>query len=65
MKNINSDLSELFDEQFQLERLTQLKDPLVKLAKYIDWKIFAPILDVVLNKHETIAMPEDRLLIES
>ena len=50
MKNINP--PGLFDEQFQLERLTQLKDPLVKLEQYIDWKIFAPILDVVFSKPE-------------
>ena len=50
MKNINP--PRLFDEQFQLERLTQLKDPLVKLEQYIDWKIFAPILDVVFSKPE-------------
>jgi hypothetical protein len=30
MKNINS--PGLFDEQFQLERLSQLKDPLVKMG---------------------------------
>jgi hypothetical protein len=45
-------LSELFDERFYLERLTQLKDPLVKLEQYIEWKIFHPILDVVFNKPE-------------
>lgn len=50
MKNINP--PGLFDEQFQLERLTQLKDPLVKLEQYIDWKIFAPILNVVFSKPE-------------
>jgi hypothetical protein len=50
MKNINP--PGLFDEQFQLERLTQLKDPLVKLEQYIDWKIFAPILDIVFSKPE-------------
>jgi hypothetical protein len=47
MKNINP--PGLFDEQFQLERLTQLKDPLVKLEQYIDWKIFAPIVMSELN----------------
>ena len=50
MKNINP--PRLFDEQFQLERFTLLKDPLVKLEQYIDWKIFAPILDVVFSKPE-------------
>jgi hypothetical protein len=50
MKNINT--PGFFDEQFQLELLTQLKDPLVKLEQYIDWKIFAPILDIVFSKSE-------------
>ena len=48
MKNINS--LGFFDEHFLLERLTKLKDPLVKLKEYIDWQIFAPILDVVFAK---------------
>jgi hypothetical protein len=38
MKNINSDKSELLDEQFLLERLTKLKYPLVKLDAYIAGK---------------------------
>jgi len=52
MKNINSDKSELFYEHFLLERLTKLKDPLVKPDAYIDWNIFAPILNVVFSKPE-------------
>ena len=48
MKNINS--LGFFDEHFLLERLTKLKDPLVKLEEHIDWQIFAPILDVVFAK---------------
>ena len=48
MKNINP--LGLFDEHFLLERLTKLKDPLVKLEERIDWNIFSPILDVVFNK---------------
>jgi len=44
MKNINP--LGLFDEQFLLERLTKLKDPLVKLEAHIDWQLFSPILDV-------------------
>ena len=50
MKNINP--LGMFDEHFLLERLTKLKDPLVKLNAHIEWKIFAPILDVVFNKPE-------------
>ncbi|NTW83187.1 MAG: IS5 family transposase [Chlorobiaceae bacterium] len=56
----------LFDEQFQLERLTKLKDPLVKLEQYIDWKIFAPILDIVFSKPENYSNagrpPFDRVM---
>jgi IS5 family transposase len=48
MKNINP--LGMFDEHFLLEKLTKLKDPLVKLDAHIDWKIFSPILDVVFNK---------------
>ena len=50
MKNINP--LGLFDEYFLLERLTKLKDPLVKLDAYIDWNIFAPILTIVFSKPE-------------
>ncbi|MEI6848225.1 MAG: hypothetical protein WCK32_09405 [Chlorobiaceae bacterium] len=50
MKNINP--IGLFEEHFLLERLTKLKDSLVKLEAHIDWKIFVPILDVVFNKPE-------------
>jgi len=48
MKNINP--LGMFDEHHLLEKLTKLKDPLVKLEAHIDWKIFSPILDVVFNK---------------
>ncbi|HHE31558.1 MAG TPA: IS5/IS1182 family transposase, partial [Chlorobaculum parvum] len=48
MKNINP--LGLFDEQFLLERLTKLKDPLVKLEAHIDWQLFAAILEVAFNK---------------
>jgi hypothetical protein len=64
MKNINP--LGLFDEHFLLERLTKLKDPLVKLEKHIDWNIFAPILDVVFSKPENSSNagrpPFDRVL---
>jgi len=50
MKNINP--LGLFDEHFLLERLTKLKDPLVKLDTYIDWNIFALILNVFFSKPE-------------
>ncbi|WP_242664383.1 IS5 family transposase [Chlorobium sp. N1] len=48
MKNINP--LGLFDEHFLLERLTKLKDPLVKLESYINWNIFTPVLDVAFSK---------------
>jgi transposase, IS5 family len=51
MKNINP--LGLFDEHILLERLTKLKDPLVKLEVYIDWNIFAPILNIVFSKPES------------
>ncbi len=37
MKNINS--LGLFDDQFLMEKLTKLGDPLQKLNKYIHWNI--------------------------
>jgi transposase, IS5 family len=50
MKNINP--RGLFDEQFLLERLTKLKDPLVRLEMHIDWQLFSRILAVAFNKPE-------------
>ncbi|MBN1952609.1 MAG: IS5 family transposase [Bacteroidales bacterium] len=35
----------LFDDQFLLETLTKLGDPLQKLSQYIDWNVFKPTLD--------------------
>lgn len=43
MKNVNP--LGLFDEHFLLEKLTKLNDPLIKLNKHIDWKIFSPVLN--------------------
>lgn len=64
MKTINP--LGFFDEHFLLERLTKLKDPLVKLNDHIDWKIFALILDVVFNKPQNSKNvgrpPFDRLM---
>jgi IS5 family transposase len=64
MKNTNP--PGLFDEQYLLEKLTKLKDPLVKLNQHIDWNIFRPILDVVFNKPQnssnTGRPPYDRVL---
>jgi IS5 family transposase len=48
MKNINP--LGFFDDHFLLERLTKLKDPLVKLDAHIDWEIFRPVLEVAFSK---------------
>jgi transposase, IS5 family len=42
MKNINPLV--FFDEHLLLEKLSKLKDPLVKLEAHIDWDIFKAIL---------------------
>ena len=42
--------SGLFDEQFKLERITQLGDPLEKLNKCVDWNIFRPLLNKAMAK---------------
>jgi IS5 family transposase len=47
MKNINP--LGLFDNHFQLEKLSKLKDPLEKLNKYINWKIFEAKLNEVFS----------------
>jgi hypothetical protein len=40
----------LFDEQFRLERITRLGDPLEKLNKCVDWNIFRPLLNKAMAK---------------
>ena len=40
----------LFDEQYKLERISELGDPLEKLNKCIDWKLFRPTLNKVFEK---------------
>jgi IS5 family transposase len=40
----------LFDEQYKLERISELGDPLEKLNRCIDWKLFRPILNKVMEK---------------
>lgn len=64
MKNINP--LGFFDEHFLLERLTKLKDPLVKLEEHINWNIFVPILDVAFSRPEHLSKmgrpPFDRLM---
>ncbi len=64
MNNINP--LGLFDEHFLFEKLTKLKDPLVKLAAHIEWKMFSPFLDVMFNKPQNSSNagrpPFDRIL---
>jgi IS5 family transposase len=65
MKNVNP--LGLFDDHFLLERLTKLKDPLIKLNKHIDWQIFSPVLNQALIDSEKDSTkggrpPFDRLL---
>ena len=43
MKNVNP--LGLFDDQFLMEKLTNLGDPLQKLNRYIDWRIFEKTLN--------------------
>jgi IS5 family transposase len=43
MKNINP--IGLFDDQFLMEKLSKLGDPLEKLNKYIHWNIFEPTIN--------------------
>lgn len=50
MKNKNA--RGFFDEQFRLEKLTQQKDPLVKLLEEINWEQFRKILTNAFEKEE-------------
>ena len=43
MRNKNS--RGLFDDQFRLEKISKLKDPLEKLNRYIKWEDFRSIID--------------------
>lgn len=53
MKNINS--LGLFDDHFLMEKLSKLGDPLEKLDKYIDWKVFEkPIYEVFIDDKKDI-----------
>src|SRR5450759_5246478 len=54
MKNINP--LGLFDDHFLLEALSKLGDPLQKLNKYIDWKIFeSPINEAFKNEDRDLS----------
>ena len=64
MKHINP--LGMFDENFLLEKLTKLNDPLFKLEAHIDRQIFEPLLDIVFNNPQksshTGHPPFDRIL---
>lgn len=57
MKNIK--LLALFEEYFLLERLTKLKDPMVKLEEHIDWDIF---IDITRRSAKYWASPREVVL---
>ncbi len=66
MKNIN-DLG-LFDDHFLMEKPTNLGDPLRKLDKFIDWKIFeSPINEAFKNEDRDLSKggrpPFNRLIL--
>ncbi len=66
MKNIN-DLG-LFDDHFLMEKLTKLGDPLRKLDKFINWKIFeSPIYEAFKNEDRDLSKggrpPFNRLIL--
>ena len=42
----------LFDEEFRLEKLSEQKDPLVKLKERIDFELFRPLLEETFYKEE-------------
>ena len=41
-----------FDEEFRLEKLSEQKDPLVKLKERIDFELFRPLLEEAFYKEE-------------
>lgn len=43
----------LFGEEFRLEKLSQHGDPLERLNSVINWDIFVPVLEELLNKKKT------------
>jgi len=54
MKNINP--LGLFDDHFLLETLSNLGDPLQKLNRFIDWKIFeSPINEAYKNEDNDLS----------
>ena len=66
MKNINP--LGLFDDHFLLETLSKLGDPLQKLNKFINWKIFeSPINEVFKNEDRDLSRggrpPFNRLIL--
>ena len=41
-----------FDEEFRLEKLSEQKDPLVKLKERIDFELFRPLLEETFHKQD-------------
>jgi hypothetical protein len=42
----------LFDDQFRLDKISKLKDPLEKLNRYIKWEDFRSIIDQAFRETE-------------
>ena len=42
----------LFDEEFRLEKLSEQKDPLLKLKERIDFELFRPLLEKTFHKED-------------
>jgi len=42
----------LFDDQFRLDKISNLKDPLEKLNRYIKWEDFCSIIDQAVRETE-------------
>jgi IS5 family transposase len=55
----------LFDEQFRLEKISKIKDPLEKLNRFIDFESFRPIIDSTFPVNDPVLggrPPYDRIL---
>jgi len=55
----------LFDEQFRLEKISKIKDPLEKLNRFIDFESFRPVIDEAFPKNDPVLggrPPYDRIM---
>ena len=48
----NTQSKGFFDEEFRLKKLSEQKDPLVKLKERIDFELFRPLLEETFYKEE-------------